>query len=298
MSPVKEQWNTVVCTLLITLLFALIGCTGSPSAEIKARAAELSSGFRQHAETLAAKQDESLTILRENTTALAAIKSQVEAVKTAIETQEPRREVVESSPPEVASELSAASTSRSSDVPLFVSYADFHCPPCERLREAIQRGDFAGFAVIESGPFAGQKAFPAVRYQDRNGTWKVRYGYDARLPQWIRSDIESIEQFVSQPVITNPIVSQESLVSIHNQLHGGGNWTWPGGTQESLATHLREVHGVNTSGGAPLTGAMFQNHRPSAITSQRTAVRFVPRRVSYNSRSKYQTRQSCPTCPR
>jgi len=238
----KEQWNTVVCTILIALLFALIGCTGSPSAEIKARAAELSSGFRQHAETLTAKQDESLTILRANTTALAAIKSQVEAVKTAIETQEPRKEVVESGPPEVASELSAASTSRSSDVPLFVTYADFYCPPCEQLREAVERGDFAGFAVAETGPFEGQKSFPAVRYQDWNGTWKVRYGYDARLPQWIRGDIESI----------------------------------------------------NAAGGAPLTGAMFPHYRPSAITSQRTAVRSFPRRVSFVGRSKYQTRQSCP----
>jgi len=295
MSRTKEEWNTVVCTMLIALLFSLIGCNQEPSADIKARASELSSGFKQHAEVIRAKQDESLTILRANTTALAAIKSQVEAVKTAIETQEPRKEVVESGPPEVASELSAASTSRSSDVPLFVTYADFYCPPCEQLRDAIHRGDFAGFAVAESGPFAGQKSFPAVRYQDREGTWKVRYGYDARLPQWIRSDIENTKQFVSQPQITNPVVSHQDLVLLHNQLHGGGQWTWPG----DIATHLREAHGVNATGGAPLTGAMFPNHRPSGITSQRSTVRFVPQRVSYNSRSKYQTRQSCPAggCP-
>jgi hypothetical protein len=203
--------------------------------------------------------------------------------------------VVKSSPPEVASELSAASTSRSSDVPLFVTYAKFYCPPCEQLREAIERGEFAGFAVAESGPFEGQKSFPAVRYQDRNGTWKVRYGYDVRLPQWVRSDIEGTKQFVSQPKTTNAVVAHRDLVSLHNQLHGGGQWTWPG----DLASHLREVHGVNTSGGAPLTGAMFPHHRPSAITSQRSVVRFVPRRTSYNSRTKYQTRQSCPTsgCP-
>ena len=158
MSPMREHWNTVVCTMLIALLFALIGCNHEPSAEIKARAAELSSGFKQHAETFTAKQDESLTILRENTTALAALKSQVEAVKTAIETQEPREEVVRSSPPEVASESSASSTARSSDVPLVVTYADFYCPPCERLREAVERGDFAGFKVIESESFAGQKS--------------------------------------------------------------------------------------------------------------------------------------------
>jgi hypothetical protein len=239
MSPAKEQWNTVICTLLMALLCALIGCDSEPTAWQQA--------MRATGEEVTTKQDESLTILRENTTALAAIKSQVEAVKTAIETQEPRREVVQSSPPEVASELSAASTSRSSDVPLFVTYADFYCPPCERLREAVERGDFAGFAVRESGPFDGQKSFPAIRYQDREGAWKVRYGYDARLPQWIREDIESI----------------------------------------------------NAAGGAPVTGAMFPDYRPSTITSQRSAVRFVPSRSSYRGRTKYQTAKSCPagTCP-
>ena len=240
--------------MLIGLCFA-VGCgpggftniSSSPRKGVIDKPTEWQVSLRSAEEVITAKQDESLTILRENTTALAAIKSQVEAVKTAIETQEPREEVVQSSPPEVASELSAASTSRSSDVPLFVTYADFYCPPCEQLREAIDRGDFAGFAVAESGQFTGQKSFPAVRYQDRNGTWKVRYGYDARLPQWIREDIESI----------------------------------------------------NAAGGAPLTGAMFQDHGPSAITSQRTTVRFVPRRVSFVGRTKYQTRQSCPAsgCP-
>jgi hypothetical protein len=86
MTPGKEHWNTVVCTMLIALLFALIGCNQEPSAAIKARAAELSSGFKQHAEVIGAKQDESLVILRENTTALAAIKSQVESL--ASETRE------------------------------------------------------------------------------------------------------------------------------------------------------------------------------------------------------------------
>lgn len=35
-------------------------------------------------------------------------------------------------------------------------------------------------------------------------------------------------------------MSHSAMVALHNRLHGGGSWTWPG----DLATHLREVHGV------------------------------------------------------
>ena len=34
--------------------------------------------------------------------------------------------------------------------------------------------------------------------------------------------------------------SHSDLVRLHNQLHGGGSWTWPG----DLETHLRTVHRV------------------------------------------------------
>ena len=35
-------------------------------------------------------------------------------------------------------------------------------------------------------------------------------------------------------------ISHSEMVRLHNQLHGGGSWTWPG----DLATHLSTVHGV------------------------------------------------------
>ena len=38
-------------------------------------------------------------------------------------------------------------------------------------------------------------------------------------------------------------MSHAEMVATHNRLHGGGSWTWPG----DLATHLRTVHGVNTT---------------------------------------------------
>jgi hypothetical protein len=68
MSPIKEQWNTFVCT----------GLTDDPDMR------ELKSSLRITGEEIVVKQDESLVILRENTTALAAIKSQVESLSGSI----------------------------------------------------------------------------------------------------------------------------------------------------------------------------------------------------------------------
>ena len=63
---------------LICVLLLLTGC--SDSAELAA----MKAAFEAGSEEVTAKQDESLTILRDNTTALAAIKSQVESLNGSI----------------------------------------------------------------------------------------------------------------------------------------------------------------------------------------------------------------------
>lgn len=46
-----------------------------------------------------------------------------------------------------------------------------------------------------------------------------------------------------KPVQTTTAMSHGEMVALHNRLHGGGSWTWPG----DLATHLRTTHGVSTT---------------------------------------------------
>jgi len=46
-----------------------------------------------------------------------------------------------------------------------------------------------------------------------------------------------------KPALQVHSMSHSEMVALHNQLHGGGSWTWPG----DLATHLRTAHGVSTS---------------------------------------------------
>ena len=43
-------------------------------------------------------------------------------------------------------------------------------------------------------------------------------------------------------------MSHDDMVALHNKLHGGGSWTWPG----DLETHLRETHGVDTGVSRPV----------------------------------------------
>jgi len=78
--------------LIVAVLVGCDPCSCEPSAKIKARAAELSSGFKKNTDVIVSKQDESLVILKSNTTALAAIKGQIEALK--VESETPKVEEV------------------------------------------------------------------------------------------------------------------------------------------------------------------------------------------------------------
>lgn len=65
------------------------------------------------------------------------------------------------------------------------------------------------------------------------------------IRQWIgRVTLQQIDEArhtpPAQPVPVNNGVAQAELIQLHNRLHGGGQWTWPG----NLRDHLRTVHGV------------------------------------------------------
>lgn len=295
----------------ILLVFATgccMGCGLTDNPDMR----ELKTSLRITGEEVFAKQDESIAILKENTAALAAIKSlsdkQIE-LDTEIVSLLKQKEASLATPkpqqlggdpaalePQKAPRANPSQAHQPvaspSAVRLYVTSADkapepFYCPPCERLAADNEAGKFVGFAVVESDWFEGLKRYPAIRFQDPTGQWKVLYGYDDSTVDTLRR-LTSTNQFVSQPRITNPIVSQPDLVSIHNQLHGGGQWTWPG----DLATHLRTVHGVDPNGPVSLP-------RQSAIVNSRFTVRSLPQRSSFVGRSRVTFGKSCPTggCP-
>jgi hypothetical protein len=132
-------------------------------------------------------------------------------------------------------------------VELVVTYADFYCPPCERLKAAIEAGQFSDFAIRYDNAYR-PSGYPAIRYRSTESSsgWSAIVGYDSGTVPFLKSRLlkkvnkAAAQQVVNQQQTTSRVVNQSGMIQIHNRLHGGGNWTWPG----NLKTHLRTAHGV------------------------------------------------------
>jgi hypothetical protein len=171
-------------------------------------------------------------------------------------------------------------------VKLYVTHATFNCPPCRAFDAAVDRGDLANFDVVKSDGFDGLQLYPAIRFKSATSPtgWAVRYGWSAEQLAWLKRNLLPAKE--SLPVVT--AMSHSEMVAIHNRLHGGGSWTWPG----DLAQHLRDVHGVPTH-------ALDQNYRESAINSPRVSVRPAAWGPRFFGRSRTSYRFACPSgrCP-
>jgi hypothetical protein len=181
--------------------------------------------FTVTVQSIETRQDQTLT-------ALAAIKSQVESLNGSIlETRQAvgtmEASLVKSEPQQLGGDPAAlepqepAQANQSQPaipvasapaVRLFVSDAPFYCPPCERLKSAIESGEFAEFDVEFIEPFTGQRAYPAIRFRDLTSAtgWRVVYGYDQTTLQTIRRVAKEVS--TSQPVGSFPAYTSQSAV--------------------------------------------------------------------------------------
>jgi hypothetical protein len=245
---------------LIFLIFVsgcCLGCGLTDDPDMR----ELKNSLRITGEEVVAKQDESIVILKENTHALAAIKSQVAGLNHSV--QETRLAVgtmeaslVKSSNPngkesDPASAVEPQEATRANPaqpttpvasapaVRLYVTHAPFHCPPCERLKRAVTNGEFDGFEVVDGDHFSGLRSYPAIRFETPTTTtgWGVLYGYD-----------------------NNTISTLRALTQ---------------GTS------------------APVTGAIFPVQAANQVGSSRSAFRSFSRWIGFNRGSRVTTRSSC-----
>jgi hypothetical protein len=170
-------------------------------------------------------------------------------------------------------------------VRLFVTHAPFSCPPCDAFDRAVARGDLAGFEIESCGDFYGIRSYPAIRWDDASSPSgkKVLYGWSDSYSAWLKRNL--LPQKESLSVAT--AMSHSEMKALHDSLHGGGSWTWPG----DLAEHLRTTHGV------PID--VDTNYRASAINSPRVSLRSVTRWRGDNWKSRNSYRVSCPSgrCP-
>ena len=307
------------------LLFVAGCCCGCNATN--SDVAALKSTLRVTGADIVAKQEQSLAILRENTTALAAIKSQVEsfnAKQTELDTeivsllkQKEASQVESETSDGIGGDLSSdplptaetvVNESPASDPgmqPVSVSAVELlvcstgSCSPCKRLWADVGNGKLDGFTVRKVEPFEGIKGYPAIRFRDDTSDtgWKVIYNYNETIRLYLRAKLLGEDHEEMQVLQSRPIsLSHSEMVKMHNQLHGGGSWTWPG----DLAKHLQTKHGVSlTSGGEPVSGSFFPVSREIAVLNSSPAVRSFPQRKGFFGWSRNTSRKSCPAggCP-
>ena len=251
--------------------------------------AGLKLSLRSTDELIVLKQSETVGILTEQTNALAAIKATLKVIELNSETDS-GREVInldnEQQPLEEANDSHSAQHQADSvaAVRLLVS-STAGCAPCAKLWRDVDAGLFDGFAVEKSGDFDGLKSYPAIRYEDATSAtgWAVVYGYDAKQLAFLKNKL-----LPKTAAYRTAFWTHDDMVAKHNELHGGGSWSWPG----DLARHLATVHGVETNG-------MDKSDASRTVTGKQYAVRSVSRGIFGRFRSRNSYRKSCPAggCP-
>jgi hypothetical protein len=277
--------------LILGFFLGLIGCN-TATRDVTPQLDTLKKMLREGNDKHTAAIDAQSVDIVANTAALQEIADRIETLNGTVKEKIP-------SPPPTTPEAEPAADSTPpavspveapSGVVLLVN-TTFGCEPCERMKADHAAGKLKGFDVEFLPPgesFEGQKTNPAIRYKtplSKTG-WAVRYGYGPTQLQWLRDNL------LPQPVATAPVqTSHADLVAIHNQLHGGGNWTWPG----DLATHLRTAHGYDSgTRGIPAYYGASQHVGSAGVF--RSVSRWSPEGV----RSRNSFRSSCPSgnCPR
>jgi hypothetical protein len=217
--------------LIVAVLVGCDPCSCEPSAEIKARAAELSSGFKSqaaenHSKTIAVIESTRQEIVSQNEQIIDTLKiMEASLVKSnpngkesdpasAVEPQE--LEGKESQPAILAASSPA--------VRLFVTHAPFHCPPCERLKTAVANGEFDGFEVVDGDSFSGLRSYPAIRFETPTTTtgWGVVYGYDSNTITTLRA----LTQGTSAPVTGAifPLQTANTVTSSRSAFRSVSRW--------------------------------------------------------------------------
>jgi hypothetical protein len=152
----------------------------------------------------------------------------------------------------------------------------------ESLEASLVKSNPNGKEVIQSAPESPAKAnttpdplkvaTPGTSSRTASDGTVLRWNIEGN---WNPTILETSQHLGQDHGIDTNGMTHQQMADLHASLHDG------------------------TNGGQPVSGGIFPNNGASAITSQRTSVRSAPQRFSFVGRTKYQTRQSCPSgrCP-
>jgi hypothetical protein len=292
--------------LLCGVIVGLLGCTES-APDVSPKIEMLKKVLREGNESIRDAQEHTTAAVADNSETLREIRQKISELNSTVASKIPQPHVAQTAVEPAKSEETPASKLpddpappdvvpvKSVGVPLFVSTTVL-CAPCERLKRDHAAGMFDGFNVQFSNDWA-PRSYPAIRYPTKASStgWAVLYGYDGQPTIDRLKELTSGKTVLAaQPiqVIQAPAaMSHGDMVSLHNRLHGGGSWTWPG----DLASHLQQAHGVSTGG----FGYGSASYPPAnSYGSKRYDFRSISRGNGYRVRARYSTRSSgCPTCP-
>ena len=117
--------------------------------------------------------------------------------------------------------------------PLVELWTTANCPPCGRMKADVEGGCLYGASIVwnrGSRPDTS-KGFPQCRVDD-----VAFVGWSESVKGRVREAAG-----LSEPTVKQSAPSHGELKALHDRLHGGGSWTWPG----DLRRHLGTAHGVN-----------------------------------------------------
>ena len=286
----------------VALLF-LFGCAEHPKVSESTQAFLTSLEFQSSVSELKDKLDDIDGNILETRQAVGTIHMQLKAAQVESETSDGIGGDLESDPSQsIDTDANESHGSSPGSQPVAVSAVELFvcstasCAPCKRMWRDVDDGKLDGFSLTKVQPFDGMKSYPAIRFADPDSDtgWSVVYGYDEQTRQYLRAKLLGEKAVASRVVCEPSRMSHSEMKALHDSLHGGGSWTWPG----DLATHLATVHGVATGGNEPVSGSFFPVSRQGAVSSSRTTVRSNSYGSRFVGRARVTAGKSCPTCPR
>lgn len=132
---------------------------------------------------------------------------------------------------------------------LYVTYAPFHCPPCDQLRRDAAAGKFGAIRIVEAPAWDGIKGYPSVRWQDGDGNWLSVAKYDDSVRLFLISQVTRVPTITKPANSSNTIVEQSQtsreISAVSMQWNIDGDWS---PTVSQTSSHLQKTHGVSTDG--------------------------------------------------
>lgn len=283
---------------LILLLIA--GCSIAPAATVPSSGVseQAKADFAASLSQIDATGQQHLAATKEQTAVLREIKTELEQIASRSESPkpEPAKEVISESPTEQsqpsATDRASTADDTASRPALWVFYAPFHCPPCERLKADIEAGKFSEFSVQVADDYQ-PSVYPAIRYKASDGNYRAVLGYSSATLPYLRQQLLG----VAAPAMTSASTQASSSIG----RLPGPRWNWEGDwspSYDQAAQHLRDDHGIDPSGMSMDEMQVAHDNAHNGYASQPMR---QSRRVVYTSRpTRYYSSGGCPggMCPR